>query len=141
ESDQTLRFVAEKARALDHLFQLILLCVGERSRGRKSPEQQRRYHVDAFVSALRAEDRRHEQLKRRLVIKFAMGVRVRLLESRKNVQCVGSHRFLRNSTACCFPQLASAAIAGSWLLRDAHLSPTFYDERFASLQLYDCAFH
>ena len=28
ESNQTLRFVAEEARAFDHLFQLILRCVG-----------------------------------------------------------------------------------------------------------------
>src|SRR6266571_4056656 len=70
-----------------------------------------------------------------------MSVRVSLLESRKNVKCVGSHRFFRNSTACCLPQLASAAIAGSRLVHDARLSPTFYDERLAPLQLYDCAFH
>jgi hypothetical protein len=76
------RFVAEEAGAADHVLELERFGLGERTRVGIACEERRRHHVDAGIGALRREDRRDEQLQRRLVQQGAVGVRVSRLEPR-----------------------------------------------------------
>ena len=57
-------------------------------RGWKNAEQLRGHHVDAFVGALRAQDGRDEQLKRRLEVELAMRVGVLALQPCENLERV-----------------------------------------------------
>src|SRR6185437_142501 len=61
-TDEALGLVAEEARRLDDLFHVALFGGGERGGSGIPLEQHGRHHVDALVGALRAEDRRDEEL-------------------------------------------------------------------------------
>src|SRR6266550_575631 len=115
ESDQALRLVTEKPCAFDDLLQLFPLGVGQRLRGGKSLEERGCNHVDALVGALCAQDRRHQQLKRRFVIELTVRIRVSSLEARENLgrTCLLSHR----------PRLFRANPTTSSALRVLRISP------------------
>ena len=55
-------------------------------RGWESAEQLRRYHVDAFVGALRAQYRCDEQLERCLEVELAVRVGILALQSLQNLE-------------------------------------------------------
>src|SRR5213594_1001352 len=88
QCDQTLRLVAEEARAPDHLLELLWIGIGERLCSWKSSEDERRHHVDALVGALRAEDCRNQQLEGRFVIELSVRVGIGPLKTRENFERV-----------------------------------------------------
>src|SRR5689334_10356661 len=79
--DDALGLVAEEPGALDDLLDVLLLRARERFDRWIAREQDGRDHVDTLVGALRAQDRRDEQLKRRLEIELAVRVRVERREA------------------------------------------------------------
>src|SRR6266508_2912308 len=88
-SKQALRLVAKKTGAPDHLLESLDLGTREIARTWKCAKELRRYHVDPLVGALRAENRRDEQLKRRLEVELGSCVGVLALETGENFQRVG----------------------------------------------------
>src|SRR6185437_7044915 len=65
--------VPKEACRLDDLFDIFLLRGAERGGRSIALEQRRRHQVDALVGALRAEDRRDEELEGRLEVERAVG--------------------------------------------------------------------
>src|SRR4051812_12002190 len=84
-ADETLRFVAKESGALDHLLELLGLrrrksfgrCITTKERGGD--------HVHALVGALRAEDRRDEELERCLEVERAVRVRIASSQAREDL--------------------------------------------------------
>lgn len=91
-SEKASGLASKKTRAANKVFHDRRL--GSRQRGSigERLEQGGCHQVHPLVGALSAEYRRHEQLKRRLEIKLAMGVRIFLPEACKRVERVSLER-------------------------------------------------
>src|SRR5687768_9985475 len=92
EADQALRLVAEKAGAANDVLKLLDWRIRHRGCCWISPKEQRRHHVDPLVGALRAQNRRHQELQRRFVIELAVRIGMRALESRHHLGSVRAER-------------------------------------------------
>lgn len=87
-AEQTFGFVSKEAGGPDHVLESRHFSACEIARSRKSLKEQRSYHVHTLVGALRAEDRCDEQLEGSLEIELGAGIRIFLLQSRQDFECV-----------------------------------------------------
>src|SRR5688572_12321630 len=86
-AEQALRLVSEETCALDAILQILGLGVREGRGVGKAREQVGRHHVDAYIGALRGQDRGDEKLVRIPVVERALRLRIRLLETTDVLEC------------------------------------------------------
>src|SRR5712691_8237838 len=111
KADQAPRLVTEEPGALDDLLQFFGRRIGERRGRRKSPKEQRSHHVHALVGALGAQDGGDRQLEWRLVVELSARIGIFALETRKNLERVGTDRVLRDSARPCLSHRSRAELS------------------------------